>query len=170
MSESASPEKTEQRAELQLYAGENTQGQPVHETVQAWVMEEDNCYELIHSPLFVRNLAAGDVFRMEKGRTGRFTVLKRSGKLAIRIISKASIEALMEELKPKVEKLEGSLDISTERALAFSIHVNIGFSTIEALFDEVMGRYPDTVWFYGNIYDPRDGVTPLDWWDEFIQV
>lgn len=76
----------------------------------------------------------------------------------------------MEELKPKVEKLGGSLDIATERALAFSIHVNIGFSAIEALFDEVMGRYPDTVWFYGNIYDPRDGVTPLDWWGEFIQI
>lgn len=168
MPESASPEKTEQRAEIQLYAGERPDGQSVLETVQVWVMEEDDCYELVHSPLFVRNLAAGDVFRMDKDRGAHFSVLKRSGKLAVRVFSKASIEALAEELTPKVEKLDGSLDITTERALAYSLHVNIGFSAIEALFDDVMSRYPDTVWYFGNIYDPRDGVTPLNWWDEFI--
>lgn len=170
MSESASPEKTEQRAEVQLYAGERPDGQPVLETVEVWMMEEENCYELVHSPLFVRNLAAGDVFRREKGGTGRFEVLKRSGKLAVRVISKASIDALAEELTPRVEKLDGSLDIRAERALSYSLHVNIGFSAIESLFDEAMSRYPDTVWYYGNIYDPRDGVTPLNWWDEFIQI
>lgn len=170
MSESASPGKTEQRGEVELYAGERPDGQPVLETVQVWMMEEEHCHELIHSPLFARNVAAGDVVRLEKGRTGRFEVLKRSGKLALRVISKASIEALAEELTPRVEKLDGSLDIRTERALSYSLHVNIGFSAIEALFDEVMSRYPDTVWYYGNIYDPRDGVTPLNWWDEFIQI
>ncbi len=77
----------------------------------------------------------------------------------------------MEEyLTPEVEKLGGSLDCKTERALAYSLHVNIGFAEIERLLDGAMARFKDSVWYYGNIYDRQDGVTPLHWWDEFLNT
>jgi hypothetical protein len=27
--------------------------------------------------------------------------------------------------------------------------------------------YPNTIWYYGNVYDPEDGETPLEWWLDF---
>ena len=153
---------------LQLLAGEDASGQAVMEQLEAFAMEEKGCFELIRSPLFVRNLAAGDVFRLQEGSKGRFTIVRRSGKLAIRVFSREDVEGLALNLSPEVEKLDGSLDLQTPRALVYSLHVNIGFSAIEQLFDSFMTRYPDTVWYYGNIYDPQDGVTPLNWWDDFI--
>lgn len=161
-----------QRAMLQLLAGVDSQGAPVMERVEAYAMEEKGCYEALRSPLFIRNLAAGDIFRIEASSQGdsqgQFSIVQRSGKLAVRVFCKTSIEELEQLLTPEVEKLSGSLDLKTERALVYSLHVNIGFSAIEQLFDGMMSRYPETAWYYGNIYDPRDGVTPLNWWDEFI--
>ena len=52
--------------------------------------------------------------------------------------------------------------------VSYSIHVNLGFAAIESLFDSAMATYPDSVWYYGNVYDPSDGVPPLNWWDSFI--
>jgi hypothetical protein len=28
---------------------------------------------------------------------------------------------------------------------------------------EMMEQFPGSEWYYGNVYDPRDGVTPLNW-------
>lgn len=170
--ENASGNTRPERAELQLLAGVDGQGAPIMERVEAYVMEEKGCYEALRSPLFIRNLAAGDIFRVAAGgqgdQAGEFSIVQRSGKLAIRLFCKSAIDALEQQLTPEVEKLDGSLDLKTERALVYSLHVNIGFSAIEQLFDGMMSRYPETAWYYGNIYDPRDGVTPLNWWDEFI--
>ena len=72
-----------------------------------------------------------------------------------------------QNLTSNLEKLGGSLDLQTERALVYSIHVSIGFQTIEKLFNDACGDNPDTVWYYGNVYDPEDGITPLEWWLDF---
>ncbi len=80
----------------------------------------------------------------------------------------AFYEILENNLTPQVEMQDGSLDIKTDRALSYSIHVNLGFAAIEEIFDNAMTAYPDSVWYYGNVYDPTDGVTPLNWWDSFI--
>ena len=74
---------------------------------------------------------------------------------------------MSEVLTPTIEKLGGSLDLQTDRALVYSIHFSIGFSTIEKLLDTVSAEYPDTFWYYGNVYDPDDGTTPMLWWEEF---
>jgi cytochrome b561 len=71
-------------------------------------------------------------------------------------------------LSPELELLDGSLDQQTLRLLVYSIHVSIGFQTLEILLDRIIGQFPGTVWYYGNVYDPADGVTPLDWWQEFL--
>lgn len=160
--------KREKEVLLQLLAGLNEQGRPVLEKVEAYALSENGVFELIHSPLFIRNLAAGDIFRVSDQQPGKFKVLRRSGNLSVRVFRKQGIDELATELTPEVEKLGGTLDRSAEMALVYSLHVNIGFSAIETLMDRFMGQYPGMVWYFGNVYDPADGVTPLNWWDEFV--
>jgi hypothetical protein len=153
---------------VQLLAGTDSQGMPVLEKLKAKRLEKEGTYELLHSPLFVRDLAAGDVYSCEDDNPASYTVIKRSGKLAVRVFSKENPAALDAALTPEVEKLDGSLDLKADRALVYSVHVNIGFGEIERLFDNAIADNLGSVWYYGNIYDREDGVTPLNWWDEFI--
>jgi len=153
---------------LQLPAGLDTSGNPVFEQVEARELEKADHYELLKSPLFIRNLASGDIFHFSKLNPGLLTVKERSGMLEVRVFRKSAIDALAEQLSPEVEKLDGRLEIQTDHALSYSIHVNNGFAPIEALFDGAMADYPDSVWYYGNIYDPVDGITPLYWWNSFL--
>ncbi|MDG2176645.1 MAG: DUF4265 domain-containing protein [Gammaproteobacteria bacterium] len=153
---------------VQLLAGTDSQGMPVLEKLEVKRHEQEGTYELLHSPLFVRDLAAGDVFNCEDDNPASYTVIKRSGKLAVRVFCKDNPEELEAKLTPEVEKLDGSLDLKTDRALVYSVHVNIGFGEIERLFDNAIADTQGPIWYYGNIYDRDDGVTPLNWWDEFI--
>jgi len=41
------------------------------------------------------------------------------------------------------------------------------FESLAELLSTVCKDYPDTVWYYGTVYDPEDGTTPLEWWLEF---
>lgn len=152
---------------VQLVAGTDSGGMPVLEKLEVRSADK-GAFELLRSPLFVRDLAAGDIFTCDSENLADYKVLKRSGKLAIRIFRKESVEELEQFLTPEVEKLEGSLDCQTQRALVYSLHVNIGFADIERLLDGAMAKFQDSVWYYGNIYSREDGVTPLHWWDEFL--
>jgi hypothetical protein len=153
---------------IQLVAGIDSQGNPVLEKLEVRYQDQAGTFELLRSPLFVRNLASGDIFTCAQDNPANYQVIKRSGNLVIRVFRKDDIQELEEILTPEVAMLDGSLDLQSERALVYSVHVNIGFAEIEKVFDGAMARYTDSVWYYGNIYDPADGVTPLNWWDEFI--
>lgn len=167
MSTQAPPRRTKE-VRLQLLAGFDSQGQAVLEKLEAWALEAEHCYELIRTPLFVRNLAAGDIFRLTRQTAGDFKVLRRSGRLSVRVFRRSGLADLERELTPEVEKLDGTLDRSSERALAYSVHVNVGFAAVEALFDRFTQAFPGSTWLYGNVYDPADGTTPLNWWHEFL--
>ena len=162
--------KQEQLAQVQLLAGQDSKGQQVLEKVEVFVLEQENHYELKKAPMLVRGLAKGDIIFLDENHAGEFNVVKRSGNLAVRVFRKADIEVLESILTPQVEMHEGTLDIQTNRALSYSLHVNLGFAVVEALFDNAMAAYSDSVWYYGNVYDPADGVTPLNWWDSFWDV
>jgi len=153
---------------LQLPAGKDGEGQQVLEQLEACTLDKEGYYEIQNSPLFVRNLAKGDVIAIGSQAQDTYTLIQRSGNLAIRVFSKNKLDELELVLTPEVEKLDGSLDLQTPRALSYSLHVNLGFAVIEALFDNVMASFTGTVWYYGNVYDPRDGLTPLNWWNSFI--
>ena len=117
------------------------------------------------SPLLVRNLAAGDKLRVRAPVTASYDLIQRSGNLCIRVYRKQQLSTLADFLSPEIEKLDGSLDLQTDRALVYSIHYTIGFAAIEALLNRACEEYPGTVWYYGNVYDPADGVSPLLWWE-----
>lgn len=150
---------------IELFAGKGPDGNPVVERLQVRVNPDDSC-QLVRSPAFIKGIASGDTIQLTPG-TQEFTLIKRSGNLCIRVFTRGDIAPLAENLTPELEKLGGELDIETPRMLVFSIHVSCGFASIEALFNAHVGA--DALWMYGNVYDPRDGKTPLNWWNEFLQ-
>ena len=142
---------------------EYRQGQPIKEPVH---VEEigDGLFRLLHSPGFVRGIAAGDEFR-SVGADGAFEVIRRGGNLAVQVFSAEAVEPLRAELTERVARLGGSLDGAIERGLAFTVPVSAGFPAVEAVFNRWVAEHPGWEWYFGNVYDPVDGVTPLRWWE-----
>ena len=154
--------------ELPFLAGINPDGDTVFESLEVELVEDtEDEVRLVRSPLLTRNLAAGDKLKVVNPSAAEYELLRRSGNLSIRVFRLHQLEVLAESLTAKIEKLGGSLDRQTDRALVYSIHFSIGFQVIEDLLSAVCKDYPDTVWYYGNVYDPEDGTTPLQWWLEF---
>jgi hypothetical protein len=121
----------------------------------------------VKSPAFIRGLASGDSVKMLT-ETKEFEIVRRSGNLCIRVYAKQGLSAINEQLTPELEKLGGELDTETPRFLVYCIHVSCGFTAIETLLNNyVVGA--DCAWMYGNVYDPSDGVTPLNWWHDILK-
>lgn len=152
---------------IELYAGLRPDGQPVVERLQVEILEDDSC-KLIKSPSFVQGVAKGDNVKLNQDER-TFELIKRSGNLSIRVFAKQDIAAIEADVTPRLEKLGGSLDFENERLLVYSIHVSCGFKEIEAILNDHIGEETESVWFYGNVYDPSDGVTPLNWWQEILK-
>ncbi len=150
---------------IELFAGIGSDGQPVAERLQVIVNEDDSC-QLVKSPAFVKGIASGDVIKLEDD-SREFTISKRSGNLAIRVYCRDDSSELVDELSPPLEKLGGELDIETPRMLVYSIHVSCGFQQIENILNAVTSD--EVMWVYGNVYDPQDGQTPLNWWQEMLK-
>lgn len=154
-------------SELPFLAGIDSAGELVFESIEVELLDASTQeLRLLKSPLLARNLAAGDRVKLINAARAEYELLQRSGNLCIRVFCAHQLEKLAEQLTPKLEKLDGVLDRQTDRALVYSIHYSIGFQTIEAVLNGVCEAYPDTVWYYGNVYDPEDGSTPLQWWLE----
>lgn len=150
---------------IELFAGLDPRGNPVAERLQV-IIHDDNSCQLVKSPAFVKGIASGDVIRLEPG-TQEFTLLRRSGNLSIRVFCRDDSSELVDELTPPLEKLGAELDIETPRMLVYSIHVSCGFQAIENILNSVVSD--DVAWMYGNVYDPADGVTPLNWWQDVLK-
>ncbi len=162
---------------LPLLAGLRPDGEAIVEQVPAERVMDNSAatnghasaqYRIQRSPAFVRGIASGDRIAFPAKNAAGFDVVKRSGNLCVRILRKHNMAPLLQVLTPELEMLDGTLDLETERMAVFSIHVSIGFQSIEAVLDRVTGQFPDSVWYYGNVYDPADGVTPLNWWHAFL--
>lgn len=149
---------------IELVAGYKADDQPVLEQLLVQPGGGPGEFLLAKSPAFVRGLAAGDLIRYPAETEQGYELLKRSGNLCVRVLHKHNTEALAEALTPEMELQDGRLDIQSPNLLVYTIHVSIGFQNIEALLDRIMGQNTDCVWYYGNVYDPKDGVTPLNWW------
>ena len=145
----------------QLFAAARTDGSPVYEEV---VVERlgPGRFKLMQSPGLVLGVAAGDVIEVSEDR--RATVVERGGNLCIQIYTDGagakSEPAALERLVP----LGGRLDGRSEQQLVFTVPASVGLAAVEAAMTEVVRQFPKTEWSYGNVYDPADGVTPLNWW------
>lgn len=153
--------------QLPLIAGYNPQGEAIVEQVRASVVEGSrNEFRVQSSPAFVRGLAADDKIRYPIDEQAGWELVEHSGNLCIRVFSKHNTDELDQMLTPEIELIDGKLDLKSPRILIYTIHVSIGFQKIEDTLNKVLAGFPDTVWYYGNVYDPEDGVTPLNWWQE----
>ncbi|WP_226664112.1 DUF4265 domain-containing protein [Microbulbifer aggregans] len=154
---------------IELFAGTNPDGEPVVERMQVRVNEDDSV-QLVRSPAFIKGLASGDSIKVnrEDPEKPTFELVKRSGNLAVRVFCRGDSTKLSDQLTPQLEKLGGELDMESPRLLVYSIHVSCGFAEIEKILNSVCDG-ANSVWYYGNVYDPVDGQTPLNWWQDILK-
>ncbi len=114
-----------------------------------------------------RGVAAGDTVEVSDARTCAFNVVERAGNLAVQVYLAPGLgRAVESDLAPAISRIGGALDDLVDNALAvFTIPVSSGFEQIESILNGFVDRHPDAKWYYGNVYDQRDGVTPLGWWE-----
>jgi hypothetical protein len=142
---------------------EVTDGKPVHEEVHV----EDRgagTYRLLQSPGFVAGLAADDVFLLEPD--GSFKLLQRGGNIAIQMFSDHPLDRVEPFVSSDLTEIDGRLDGKLPNLLVYTVSAKVGFPDIERLLQGVIAKFPLIRWYYGNVYDPVDDVTPLNWWLE----
>lgn len=152
---------------IELFAGLGADGKPIVEQLHVRERDDGNL-QLVQSPAFAKGLACGDIVK-KLSDTLEFDLIQRSGNLSIRVFSRSDIQSIAEQLTPELEKLGGELERETPRMLLYFIHVSCGFSAIEAILNEFVGRDGQSAWMYGNVYDPTDGQTPLNWWLDLLK-
>ena len=124
-------------------------------------------FRLVYSPGFVEGLAAGDVIELSAEDRLGYRIVERAGNLCVwfffnRLGQNRGPEA--ERLREEVERIGGWLDGGGAYLLIFTIPVSAGFPAVERVFDAAVTRIAGSEWLYGNVYDPNDGQTPLNWW------
>lgn len=152
---------------IEMFAGTQADGSPVAERIQV-VEADDESFVLVRSPAFIKGLAKGDQISFDNDDKS-FELIKRSGNLCIRVFAREDIEQLAEDMTPEFDKLGGELDFESPRMLVYSIHVSCGFDAIEKILNEHICEDSNSMWLYGNVYDPKDGVTPLNWWHDILK-
>ncbi|MBC53856.1 MAG: phosphotyrosine protein phosphatase [Gammaproteobacteria bacterium] len=166
--------------QIPLIAGYNDNNEPVVEQVSVVPvagagqspktgLDHPGEFRLSKSPAFIRGLAADDRIRYPVDNATTYDLLEHSGNLSVRVFSKHNTEELDQALTPELELIDGRIDAASPGLLVYTIHVSIGFQQIEAVLNKVLAGFPDTIWYYGNVYDPEDGVTPLNWWQDIAQ-
>ena len=139
-------------------------GRPMRDPVHAADLGRGR-FRLLHSPGFVQGIAAGDEFEV-LGPDGAFRVVHRGGNLAVQVFGRETFppEMAAETARRVAGELGGTLDGRIERGMVFTVPVAAGFPAIERFFGELEAATPGLEWVFGNVYDPDDGVTPLNWW------
>lgn len=143
-------------------------GRQVPENVLVEPIRE-NRFRLLRSPGLVQGIAAGDEFEIAPDEPFGYRVLKRGRNVCLQIfVNTDKVDELRRTLTPLAQQLGGSLDGDATSAnlaiLVFTIPIAVGFPAIESLMANAKAISPSCEWFYGNVYDPTDGVTPLNWW------
>lgn len=141
---------------------EYREGKPAKEPVHA-VDLGNGRFRLLYSPGFVLGIAAGDEFRL-LDHDGNFEVVHRSGNIAVQVYSRDFVDPAVQEITRRVAEIGGVLDGKIEKGMVFTLPIKASFAAIEETFNSVVKDYPQMEWFHGNVYDPADGVTPLNWW------
>jgi hypothetical protein len=150
---------------INVHAGTTSSGKPAYEELP---VEERAPGEflLLASPGLVLGIAAGDVIRLSPAKKAQ--VIERGGNLCIQIFSEKPVSTLEPVVTKSLAALGGRLDAKHASKngyeLVYTIHVDAGFAAVESALDEVVARFGEATWYFGNVYDPSDGVTPLNWW------
>jgi len=147
------------RTALQLLAGRKSSGEPVHEEV---LVDEiaPNRYRVAATPGFVLGIAAGDVIEVSSNKD-EFRTIDRGGNLAVHLYGD---NCLVDDHLKELAELSPAVDGRALDLTVLTISLGFGFDRVEQVLDGFCHRHPGIRWYYGNVYDPTDGVTPLNWW------
>lgn len=160
----------EEPQQIPLIAGYNRNDEAVVEKVNVQTdSQSDQQFRVTKSPVFVPGLAAEDLIRFPAETANGFELITHGGNLSIRVFGKHNTNRISELLTPEMELIQGRLDVSSPGVLVYTIHVSIGFRRIEDTLDAVLKQFPDSIWYYGNVYDPEDG-SPLNWWESLVSA
>jgi hypothetical protein len=124
-------------------------------------------FRLVASPGMVEGLAAGDEFELAPDVPLGYRVLARGGNLCVWFYFEHPVsehDPETTDVRRVAEALGGWLDGGYSRMVVFTVPLSAGFAAVAGAFDGAAARYRGAVWYYGNVYDPRDGETPLNWW------
>jgi hypothetical protein len=119
-------------------------------------------YRLLQSPGLVQGLAADDIFILEGA--GTYELVRRGGNICIQIYGEPSLAPVEKLASTELAKVGGRLDGEAPRVLVYTVPAAAGFPAIERSLTAIQARFPTIEWYYGNVYDLVDGVTPLNWW------
>jgi hypothetical protein len=128
-------------------------------------------FRLLHSPGMVEGLAAGDVFELVTESPLGFRVISRGGNLVVWVFFQKRGENRgrgVDDLIHQVSQMGGVVDGYGITSLILTIPVSAGFARIGQLMDMFVGKVAGSTWMYGNVYEPADGVTPLNWWNSEV--
>ncbi|WP_129307335.1 DUF4265 domain-containing protein [Streptomyces sp. L2] len=148
------------RRTVRLLAGKKTSGEPVFESVLGDAPDGCNEFRVLATPGLVLGVAAGDRLRVDEG-SGTFEILSRGGNVSIQFYGS---QAAADSLLSKIETLGGWLDGHKSGLWIFTISAAGGFTELERVLNSVTEDHSGVEWYYGNVYDEKDGVTPLNWW------
>jgi hypothetical protein len=148
---------------LDLVVQTNPDGTPFFETIFVEQLAA-NRYRVRVSPGLLQGLAAGDELALTPEEAPGFRVLQRAGNVSVQFFWKGDLAGCAQELTPRVVALGGWLDAQATGLLVFTFPLAVGFPAIERLLGAAEQQYPGCAWMYGNVYDPIDGETPLNWW------
>lgn len=129
-----------------------------------------NEWQLLRSPLYATTVASGDTVKILNDETGTFEIVTRSGNVCVQFYlgeseadDAGATVAIADAIAPDVESLGGRIDAHTPGLIAFTVPVDVGFPTIEAICAAAVDRSAGAQWQYSNVYDPATGA-PLGWW------
>lgn len=155
------PRTDEQTNTLNVAAGNRSDGSVAFEQVHVDPLGSGR-YRLRQSPGLVLGLAAGDVFELTP--EGNPTVLERSGNICIQVFHPEGRTDFEAELTASLQQLGGWLDGRASREVVYTVPISAGFVAIELALNRLVASFSYVEWLYGNVYDPVDGVSPLNWW------
>ena len=154
--------------EIELLA-DYRDGKPVYEAIPARALG-DGTFEILSSPGFAPGFARGDIVRKNPQERLGYTVEKRGGNVCVQAFFRAYSQEEYIKIARIVESnrgvIEGGKDGRSGNLLIFAFHVSAGFSKIENTMEEITKLFLLDKWIYGNVYDTKDGKTPLNWWKE----
>jgi hypothetical protein len=148
---------------VRLLGGKKTTGELVFEEVPVEKLERGQ-YRLLASPGLVLGVAKGDLICLDDSLWNGFAVRERSGNLCIQLFCDRSVARDCGVFEAELDRIGGVLDGKSDRQLVFTVPYKVGFAKIQYVLDKLVKDHPGYEWYYGNVYDPRDGITPLGWW------
>lgn len=143
---------------------------PGSEAVPAVRIEGDQ-WELLESPLYATQVAAGDVLKVLDPSNGTFEIMTRGGNLCVQFYlspDKAECQSATTEatnwLDRELTALGGRIDGRTTGLISCTVPASAGFGVVEKVFNVAAEKFSGAQWQYGNVYDPASGE-PIGWWN-----